>query len=306
MGAVLVVCGATASGKTAFAVRMAQRLKSEVVSADCMLVYKGLNIGTAKPSEEERGGIVHHLMDVADPSESFSVSDYERLALPVCERLLGQGKVPVVCGGTGFYIQALLFARRQGGVGADPVLREKYERLAREQGKEALHDLLASVDADSAEKLHPNDVRRVVRALEIYELTGRKKSEQDDGFVPRFPYLAVAFDFPREELYARADARVDEMLAAGLVDEVHMLSERVKEDSQCLQGIGYKEVVEYLNENCSYSTMRDVIKQNTRNYAKRQITFFKKLPGIVWLDPKADDNEKRSRKCYAEYRKTDR
>lgn len=293
MGAVLVVCGATASGKTAFAVRMAQRLKSEVVSADCMLVYKGLNIGTAKPSEEERGGIVHHLMDVADPSESFSVSDYERLALPVCERLLGQGKVPVVCGGTGFYIQALLFARRQGGVGADPVLREKYERLAREQGKEALHDLLASVDADSAEKLHPNDVRRVVRALEIYELTGRKKSEQDDGFVPRFPYLAVAFDFPREELYARADARVDEMLAAGLVDEVHMLSERVKEDSQCLQGIGYKEVVEYLNENCSYSTMRDVIKQNTRNYAKRQITFFKKLPGIVWLDPKADDNEKK-------------
>ncbi len=293
MGAVLVVCGATASGKTAFAVRMAQRLKSEVVSADCMLVYKGLNIGTAKPSEEERGGIVHHLMDVADPSESFSVSDYERLALPVCERLLGQGKVPVVCGGTGFYIQALLFARRQGGVGADPVLREKYERLAREQGKEALHDLLASVDADSAEKLHPNDVRRVVRALEIYELTGRKKSEQDDGFVPRFPYLAVAFDFPREELYARADARVDEMLAAGLVDEVHMLSERVKEDSQCLQGIGYKEVVEYLNGNCSYSTMRDVIKQNTRNYAKRQITFFKKLPGIVWLDPKADDNEKK-------------
>ena len=293
MGAVLVVCGATASGKTAFAVRMAQRLKSEVVSADCMLVYKGLNIGTAKPSEEERGGIVHHLMDVADPSESFSVSDYERLALPVCERLLGQGKVPVVCGGTGFYIQALLFAKRQGGVGADPVLREKYERLAREQGKEALHDLLASVDADSAEKLHPNDVRRVVRALEIYELTGRKKSEQDDGFVPRFPYLAVAFDFPREELYARADARVDEMLAAGLVDEVHMLSERVKEDSQCLQGIGYKEVVEYLNGNCSYSTMRDVIKQNTRNYAKRQITFFKKLPGIVWLDPKADDNEKK-------------
>ena len=293
MGAVLVVCGATASGKTAFAVRMAQRLKSEVVSADCMLVYKGLNIGTAKPSEEERGGIVHHLMDVADPSESFSVSDYERLALPVCKRLLGQGKVPVVCGGTGFYIQALLFARRQGGVGADPVLREKYERLAREQGKEALHDLLASVDADSAEKLHPNDVRRVVRALEIYELTGRKKSEQDDGFVPRFPYLAVAFDFPREELYARADARVDEMLAAGLVDEVHMLSERVKEDSQCLRGIGYKEVVEYLNGNCSYSTMRDVIKQNTRNYAKRQITFFKKLPGIVWLDPKADDNEEK-------------
>ena len=293
MGAVLVVCGATASGKTAFAVRMAQRLKSEVVSADCMLVYKGLNIGTAKPSEEERGGIVHHLMVVADPSESFSVSDYERLALPVCERLLGQGKVPVVCGGTGFYIQALLFARRQGGVGADPVLREKYERLARELGKEALHDLLASVDADSAEKLHPNDVRRVVRALEIYELTGKKKSEQDDGFVPRFPYLAVAFDFPREELYARADARVDEMLAAGLVDEVHMLSERVKEDSQCLQGIGYKEVVEYLNGNCSYSTMRDVIKQNTRNYAKRQITFFKKLPGIVWLDPKADDNEEK-------------
>lgn len=291
MGAVLVVCGATASGKTAFAVRMAQRLKSEVVSADCMLVYKDLNIGTAKPSEEERDGVVHHLIDIVDPSESFSVSDYERLALPVCERLLGQGKVPVVCGGTGFYIQALLFARKQGGVGADLHLREKYERLAREQGKEALHDLLASVDADSAEKLHPNDVRRVVRALEIYELTGRKKSEQNDGFVPRFPYLAVAFDYPRKELYARTDARVDEMLAAGLVDEVRMLLDRIKECGQCLQGIGYKEVVEYLKGDCSYSTMCDAIKRNTRNYAKRQITFFKRIPGIVWLDPKVDDNE---------------
>lgn len=292
-GALLVVCGATASGKTAFAVRMAQRLKSEVVSADCMLVYKGLDIGTAKPTEAEKKGVVHHLIDVAEPSDRFSVSDYERLAVPVCESLLESEKNPVICGGTGFYIQALLFFRGQGGVGADIGLREKYERIVKKRGNEALHSLLATVDAETAQKLHPNDVRRVIRALEIYELTGKRKSEQGDGFVPRFPYVAVAFDYPREELYARADVRVDKMLAAGLVDEVRHLLSHTDENSQCMQGIGYKEVVKYLKNEYSYNTMRDIIKKNTRNYAKRQLTFFRKLPGIVWLNPKANDNEEK-------------
>lgn len=293
MNCILAVCGATASGKTSFAVRMARRLKGEVVSADCMLVYRGLDIGTAKPTPEEMGGIPHHMIDIVSPSEKFSVSDYTERALPVCERLLAENKVPVLCGGTGFYIQSVLFARGQGGVGGDAALREKYERVAREEGKEALHAMLAEVDAESAQKLHPNDVRRVIRALEIYALTGKKKSEQADGFVPRRPYVAVAFDYPREELYARIDRRVDEMIAAGLVEEVDDLLSAVDENSQCMQGIGYKEVVKFLKNEILHSTMCDMIKQNTRNYAKRQITFFKKLPGIVWLDPKDGMNEER-------------
>lgn len=290
MKKILVVCGPTASGKTGFAVQMAQKLHSEVISADCMLVYRGFDIGTAKPTEKERAGVPHHLIDVVGANEKFSASDYEALARPVCERLLAENKNPVVCGGTGFYIQSLLFSRSLGNVGASEEVRRKYERMEIELGKEAVFARLQAVDSESAAKLHPNDVKRVIRALEIFELTGKKKSEQEDGFVARYPYVAVAFDYPREELYARIDARVEQMLQDGLVDEVQkILADGTSEQSQSMQGIGYKEVVQFLKKEISYSTMRDVIKQNSRNYAKRQITFFKKFPGIVWLEPSADN-----------------
>ena len=290
MKKILVVCGPTASGKTGFAVQMAQKLHSEVISADCMLVYRGFDIGTAKPTEKERAGVPHHLIDVVGANEKFSASDYEALARPVCERLLAENKNPVVCGGTGFYIQSLLFSRSLGNVGASEEVRRKYERMEIEQGKEAVFARLQAVDSESAAKLHPNDVKRVIRALEIFELTGKKKSEQEDGFVARYPYVAVAFDYPREELYARIDARVEQMLQDGLVEEVRkILADGTSEQSQSMQGIGYKEVVQFLKKEISYSTMRDVIKQNSRNYAKRQITFFKKFPGLVWLEPSADN-----------------
>ena len=290
MKKILVVCGPTASGKTGFAVQMAQKLHSEVISADCMLVYRGFDIGTAKPTEKERAGVPHHLIDVVGANEKFSASDYEALARPVCERLLAENRNPVVCGGTGFYIQSLLFSRSLGNVGASEEVRRKYERMEIEQGKEAVFACLQAVDSESAAKLHPNDVKRVIRALEIFELTGKKKSEQEDGFVARYPYVAVAFDYPREELYARIDARVEQMLQDGLVEEVQkILADGTSEQSQSMQGIGYKEVVQFLKKEISYSTMRDVIKQNSRNYAKRQITFFKKFPGLVWLEPSADN-----------------
>ena len=290
MKKILVVCGPTASGKTGVAVQMAQKFHSEVISADCMLVYRGFDIGTAKPTEKERAGVPHHLIDVVGANEKFSASDYEALARPVCERLLAENRNPVVCGGTGFYIQSLLFSRSLGNVGASEEVRRKYERMEIEQGKEAVFACLQAVDSESAAKLHPNDVKRVIRALEIFELTGKKKSEQEDGFVARYPYVAVAFDYPREELYARIDARVEQMLQDGLVEEVQkILADGTSEQSQSMQGIGYKEVVQFLKKEISYSTMRDVIKQNSRNYAKRQITFFKKFPGLVWLEPSADN-----------------
>lgn len=297
---VLVVCGATASGKTGFAVEMAKALGGEVISADSMLIYRGMDIGTAKPTAEEMQGVPHHMIDVALPTQNFSVSDYESAALPVCEKILQEGKVPVVCGGTGFYIQSLLFTRGNGNVGANAALRAKYEEMAREEGNGVLFSLLEKVDPESAQKLHPNDVKRVIRALEIYDLTGKKKSEQDDGFVGRFPYVAVAFDFPREELYARIDRRVDSMLAEGLVDEVRNLYAcGIDENCQSMQGIGYKEVLYFLKNKITYSTMCDIIKQNTRNYAKRQITFFKKFPGIHWLDPKDENVQKVTEMFYA-------
>ncbi len=286
MKKILAVCGATASGKTALAVECAKRLNGEIISCDALLVYRGLNIGTAKPSLEERQGISHYMIDVADPCDNFSVSDFERLATPVLEDILARGKTPVLCGGTGFYMNALLFSHSFGSTPASEEVRKKYEQTEREKGREYLHRLLEEVDCESAEKIHFNDVKRVIRALEIYELTGRKKSEQNDAPVPRYPYVAVAFDYPREELYNRIHLRTQEMLRQGLVEEVRgLLNSGVPKTAQCMQGIGYKEVVEYLENNASHSTMSDIIEKNTRNYAKRQLTFFKKMPNLQEIAP---------------------
>ena len=285
MKKLLVICGATASGKTSLAVECAKRLNGEVISCDALLVYRGLNIGTAKPTREEMGGIPHHLIDVADPTDGFTVHDFERLALDAVADISARGKVPVLCGGTGFYLNAVLFQSGFGNAAADEGVRAKYNAIAAEKGKEYLHGLLQEVDAESAAVLHPNDVKRVVRALEIYELTGKKKSDQQDGRVPRFPYEAFAFDYPREVLYERIDRRAAQMFEEGLVEEVRGLLTSVPENAQCMQAIGYKEVVEGLKNDDNQSTMCDIVQKNTRNYAKRQLTFFKKLPNLRWLTP---------------------
>ena len=289
----LVISGPTASGKTALSVACAKRLNGEIVSADALLVYKGLNIGTAKPSKGEMGGIPHYMIDVVAPTESFSASDYERLALPILEDIVARGKVPIIVGGTSFYLDALLYKRTLGGAPADEAVRKKYEEIFEREGKEALFSLLQEIDPVSAEVLHPNDKKRVIRALEIYELTGKRKSEQHDERVPRLPVLAVGVDYPREALYARIDARVNEMIKSGLVEEVEgLLKSGIPENAQCMQGIGYKEVVEILKNSDLHSTMSDIInamsdiiKKNTRNYAKRQLTYLRKR-NVVWLAPK--------------------
>lgn len=286
MPKVLVICGPTASGKTSLAVQCAKALNTEIVSADSMLVYKGLDIGTAKPTEAEKEGVVHHLIDVANPTDGFSVSDYESLALPVLERLLGEGKTPVICGGTGFYINALLYKSQFGNAGADEKVRKRYEELLKEYGAAYLHGLLKEKDPESAAVLHPNDSKRVIRALEIFDVTGRKKSEQRDKPVPRFCFISVSVDFPRSVLYDRINARVDKMFSEGLMDEVSgLLKKGVSENSQCMQGIGYKEVAEGLRTGASSDEIAETVKKNTRNYAKRQITFFKRMQNHVVLSP---------------------
>ncbi len=282
----LVVCGATASGKTALSIACAKAFDGEIVSADSLLVYKDLDIGTAKPTEEERKGIPHHMIDVVSAKENFSVNDYEERALPIVESLFSQGKTPIICGGTGFYIQSLLYKSQFGNVGANEQLRAKYEELAKTQGKEYVHALLREKDAESAKKLHPNDIKRVIRALEIYDSTGKAKSMQRDQKIPRFDFVAVSIDYPREVLYERINRRVDIMFQNGLMREVEgLLKDGVTEEMQCMQGIGYKEVAEGLRRDWTEEEIKELIKKNTRNYAKRQQTFFKRMQNHVYLSP---------------------
>lgn len=286
MPKVLVICGATASGKTALSVACAKALDGEIISADSLLVYQGLDIGTAKPTVEERAGIPHHMIDVVAPTQSFSVSDYENTALPILQNVLNAGKTPIICGGTGFYINSLLYKSQYGSVGANEAVRAKYEELAQTMGKEYVHGILREKDPESAKKLHFNDLKRVIRALEIYETTGKAKSQQQDVLTPRFDFAAVSIDYPREALYARINLRVEEMFRMGLIEEVcALLKQGVTEEMQCMQGIGYKEVAEGLRIGATEAEMQELVKKNTRNYAKRQQTFFKRMQNHTYLSP---------------------
>ena len=282
---IVIICGPTASGKTSLAVSLAKKLDTEVISADSLNVYKGLDIGTAKPTEEEKKGVRHHLIDVVSPFSEFSVVDYKNLALPVIEKLLESGKIPIVCGGTGFYINSILYDLSYGNGEADEKLRNYYKDLAERKGKEFVYGILKSKDPAAAEKLHPNDLKRVIRALEIAE-NGEIKSEIKDDFLPIYDYKAYSIDFPTEVLYERIEKRVDNMIKSGLVDEVKgLLSSGLTRENQCMQGIGYKEICGYLFGEYDLSTAIDMIKLNTRHYAKRQKTFFKKLSGLTYLKP---------------------
>lgn len=292
---ILIICGPTASGKSGLAVEVAKRLNGEVVSADSMQIYKKLQIGTAKPTIDEMEGIPHHMIDCVDPVNAFSVSDYEKMALPIINDIISRGRLPIVCGGTGFYINSLLYSFSYGNSGGENVakVRQKYKEMAETMGNDAVYQKLQEVDPDSASKLHQNDVVRVIRALEIYETTGVKKSEIVDDKTPRFTYLAYSPAYDRAKLYERIDVRVDIMLENGWKEEVEMLlKEGVSANSQAMQAIGYREIAsEIVNYDFLHSTMIDIIKQNSRNYAKRQITFFKKLPNLQYLPM---DGEKES------------
>lgn len=286
MKKVLVICGPTASGKSELALECARMLNSEIISADSLCVYKKLNVGTAKPSEREMLEIKHHMINVVNPNSTYSVGDYKEMALPILKSLLNKGKVPIVCGGTGFYINSLLFNYSYGKNPANLELRNYYKKLADEKGNEYVYDILKEKDYVSYEKINCNDIKRVIRALEICD-SGIKKSELNDDKLPLFEYEAYSYDYCRDDLYKRIDDRVDKMLENGLVEEVKSLvREGLNESSQALQGIGYKEILPFLKGETDLSAVKEKIKLNTRHYAKRQITFFKKLPNIKYISPK--------------------
>lgn len=282
---ILIICGPTASMKTSLSVECAKLLNTEIISADSMNIYKGLDIGTAKPTLSEMQGIKHHLIDVVSPKDAFSVSDYRMLAKPIIDELIKTGKTPIVCGGTGFYINSLLYDLSYGNGTGNPKIREKYKKMAEEHGNLCVYNILKNKDPLAANKLHYNDLKRVIRALEIYE-NGIKKSDIQDDLTPLYDYRAYSIEFPRFELYSRIDKRVDEMIDKGLIAEVKTLKDAgITLSDQCMQGIGYKEIFGYLNGDISLGEAIDSIKINTRHYAKRQLTFFKKLCGIKYLEP---------------------
>ena len=285
LGKIIIICGPTASSKTALAIECAKALDSEVISADSMYIYKNLNIGTAKPDIIEMDGVKHHLIDVVSPFDNFTVSDYKALARPIIDELLSKGKIPIICGGTGFYIDSILYDFSYGNGNSNPEIREKYKKLAEEKGNEYVYDCLNKVDPESAKKLHFNDVKRVIRALEIF-YNGTKKSDIKDDLTPKYNYNAYTVSFDRETLYDRINRRVDIMLDNGLVAEVKSLVDSgVTSEHQCMQGIGYKEVYSYLKGEIDLEALKELIKINSRHYAKRQITYFKRLNRLKYLTP---------------------
>ena len=294
---IAVVCGPTACGKTALAVELALALDGEVVSADSMQVYRELDIGTAKPTEGEKKGVPHHMLDVAGPSEDYSVARYVAEAAPVVDDILSRGKLPIVAGGTGLYIDALIAGREFAPFRPDTGLRQELEDRGSNQGLEALYKELERVDPETAGRIHPNDQKRIIRALEVFYTTGStisRHNEETKRLPPRYEAVRLGLRFAdRADMRGRIDARVDEMFSRGLAEEVRSLMAVLPPGCTAMQAIGYKELSAALREGRSLEEARDEIKLRTRQYAKRQLTWFRRETSIGWYEwgetPKISD-----------------
>ena len=281
---VVVIVGPTASGKTSASIELAKKMNGEIISADSMQIYQEMNIGTAKPSKEEMNGVKHYLLDFLSPEENFNVTLYKEKAEEAIEEILKKGKTPIIVGGTGLYVSTLIHGIEFSEVPEDLKFRDEMGKMAEVKGKEYLHQELMKVDPVSAQNIDQNNVRRVIRALEIYHVTGKTKTELDAMSQKEVPYdyLVYGIETPREKLYERINLRVDKMLEAGLVEEVSYLVTHYQVSKTAMQGLGYKEVVEYLNHKLTYEEMVEKIKQESRRYAKRQLTWFRRETCITW------------------------
>lgn len=283
---VLVIVGPTAVGKTELTLRLAEQLWGEVVSADSMQVYKGMNIGTAKPGREDLLRVPHHLIDVVEPGEAFSAADYQRLARSAVDDVSSRGKLPIISGGTGLYIRAAVDEYNFIPVDNNYEVRNHLKRQVREAGLEALYQRLQSIDPTVAARIHSNDERRILRALEVYETTGRPMSfweSQKDATQSIYDAAFIGLNRPREELYARINLRVEQMIDDGLVEEVKGLLARGI-SFVANQALGYKELVPYLEGRCTLEEAKEIIKLQTRRYAKRQLTWFRAESRVQWVE----------------------
>ena len=290
---IIIIAGPTASGKTAISLELAKEFNGEIVSADSMQVYKTLDINTAKATVEEQNIVKHHLIDVVRPEDNFDVTTYTALAKEAINDIISRGKTPIIVGGTGMYIKSLLYTQSFGGAEKDESIRKKYTEYLKEFGPVALHDLLKKVDPISAEEIHPNNTKRVIRALEIYDITGKTKSSQKDSKTPaNYDYLMFVLDIPRETLYERINLRVSKMIELGGVQEAKMVqSLNLEDNSQCLQAIGYKEFFPYLDGQKTLEQVTEDLSKATRNYAKRQLTYFRSFVDAKWYNPLSQKNE---------------
>lgn len=284
---VIVVCGPTGTGKTATAIRLAARFNSQIISADSMQVYRYMDIGTAKPSLSEQQKVDHHLIDIVDPDEPFNAASFAKMAKPLICELREQGIAPFIVGGTGMYIKALLKGLFQVKP-IDPAVRKRLKKEAADRGSVFLHQRLCGCDPDTAKKIHPNDTYRVLRALEVFETTGKPISQlQYDhafGDMP-FSVLKIGLEISREQLYDRIDQRVDDMLSAGLLGEVtHLLTRGYAPTLKSMQSIGYRHIVAFIEGRLSWEEMTRTFKRDTRRYAKRQLTWFKADTEINWIE----------------------
>ena len=281
----IVILGPTATGKTRLAVALAKALKTGIVSGDSMLVYRGFDVGSAKPDAQERDGVRHALIDILEPTAAFNVTDFQRLAAEEIHGANMRGEIPILVGGTGLYLKALLEGYRFNQEPEDNEYRASLEALAKERGKAYVHEMLAQVDAESAARLHVNDFRRVVRALEVWHAGRAKISREKESDRLVYDACVLGLRCERGLLYRRIEGRVDAMIASGLEAEVRrLLANGVPCDAQAMQGIGYKEMAAYIEGALTLDEAVDEIKKATRHFAKRQITWYKKMPYIHWLD----------------------
>lgn len=284
---VIVICGPTASGKTALSIKLAKNIDGEIVSADSMQIYKDMDVGTAKPSIEEMEGIKHYLIGNISPTVRYSVANFKKDAINAINEIIQKGKTPIIVGGTGLYIDSLVQGIDYDDVEIDLEYRNQLEEICKEQGLDVLYNQAVKIDQIAMEKISNNDKKRIFRVLEIYHSTGKTKTMQEYESRKKenpYNYKVFAIDMEREKLYERINKRVDIMIENGLVDEVKRLINKYKELPTAIQGLGYKEVVSYLNNEITYDEMIEKIKLETRHYAKRQLTWFRKNKDIIWIN----------------------
>lgn len=288
MEKVVVICGPTASGKTSLSIELAKKINGQIISADSMQIYDEMDIGTAKPTKEEMQGIKHYLIGNVKPTNRYSVSEYKKDATNAIEETIQDNKFPIIVGGTGLYVNSLIYGIDYPEIETDLEYRKKLEEIAEKEGLNKLYNMAKEIDEKAMEKISPNDQKRILRVLEIYNQTGKTKTELEiesrkNGV--KYDFRVFAIDMPREILYERINKRVDIMFENGLLEEVKRLYKKYGEELYTsIQAIGYKEVIDYINEKYTKEEMIEKIKMETRRYAKRQLTWFRKIENITWLN----------------------
>ena len=284
---VIVICGPTASGKTSLAIELAKKIGGEIISCDSMQVYKDMNIGTAKPTIDEMQGVRHYLLDFVLPNKRYSVAEFKEDATKAIQTILSHNNIPIIVGGTGLYVDSLIKNITYPELEIDIDYRKELEQIATEEGLQSLYEKAKLIDEEAMKSISKNDKKRIMRVLEIYHQTGKTKTElekESRKILPPYNYKVFAINMDREKLYNRINKRVDIMIEQGLIEEVKQLIDKYQEFPTAMQGLGYKEVVKYLNKELTKEEMIEILKMETRRYAKRQLTWFRKNKEIKWID----------------------